>query len=95
MIDNMLGGEGMMVFATSYEIRSYFLTSQTYYPIARKQNNLRGVAYDGLHFYWTSLTHGFAAIFRSEIGSEPESIVTSGLNVYLTTYHLLWGSARF
>ncbi|XP_067000750.2 vitellogenin receptor [Anabrus simplex] len=76
------GGEALLLFSTMTKLRGYFLSSKIYFPIVENQDHIAGVAYDGLHVYWTSLLQGEEAILRSnEDGSIVETLVTSGLSL--------------
>ncbi|KAJ8941717.1 hypothetical protein NQ318_023313 [Aromia moschata] len=73
-------GEAMMVFSSQTEIRALTLTSNAYFPIAKRLKQVIGVDYDGHHVYWTNIYGEQESIVRStEDGSEREVLVTSGL----------------
>lgn len=95
------GGEALLVYSTTKEVRGLYLTSQIKFPVARNQKHIIGVAYDGHHIYWTEVYHEEEAIVRSrEDGSKMEVIVSAGLgtpedlaidwitkNIYFTDSH--------
>ncbi|KAK7861738.1 hypothetical protein R5R35_014371 [Gryllus longicercus] len=74
--------EPLLLFSIKSEIRAMQLKSQTYFSIAKDQEHIAGVDYDGLHVYWTSIEHGEESIIRSdEHGSNKEVVVSSGLSL--------------
>jgi low density lipoprotein receptor-related protein 5/6 len=74
------GGEGVLVFSSSVEIRTFTLRSNHMRRVQRKQKRVTGVAFDGQYVYWSSLEDNEEKIMRSrEDGSKKEDFVTAGI----------------
>lgn len=81
-----LGADALLLFASTKEIRGLYIHKQVYYVVARNQDHVVGISYDGVHIYWTLLVSGEEAIMRSkEDGSNMEIVVDAGNYVALET----------
>ncbi|CAG9766392.1 unnamed protein product [Ceutorhynchus assimilis] len=77
-----VGGEATMIFTSKTQIRSYLLTSNLLFPIARDLKQVVGISSDGHHIYWTDVHAEHESIVRAlEDGSDREILVTSGLGL--------------
>ncbi|PSN38293.1 hypothetical protein C0J52_19350 [Blattella germanica] len=74
------GADPLLVFASTDEIRGFYIKKDFYFVIASKLERAVGISYDRGHVYWTDLMFGEEAIVRSsEDGSHVETLVTAGL----------------
>nr|BAE93218.1 vitellogenin receptor [Rhyparobia maderae] len=74
------GADPLLLFASTNQIRGFYLEKNYYFVIADNLERAVGLSYDGNHVYWTELLHGEEAIMRiDEDGSNMETLVTAGI----------------
>ncbi|XP_053677992.1 putative vitellogenin receptor [Anopheles nili] len=74
------GTEALMLYTTEKAVGAMYLSSMHQYYVARDLSQVIGVAYDGMHVYWTDISSKTESIERSlEDGSDREQLLTAGL----------------
>uniref|UniRef100_A0A182JZY0 EGF-like domain-containing protein n=1 Tax=Anopheles christyi TaxID=43041 RepID=A0A182JZY0_9DIPT len=74
------GTEALMLYTTQKAVGAMYLTSMHQYYVAKELSQVIGVSYDGMHVYWTDISHKTESIERSlEDGSERVQLLTAGL----------------
>ncbi|XP_050075140.1 putative vitellogenin receptor [Anopheles maculipalpis] len=74
------GTEALMLYTTQKSVGAMYLTSMHQYYVAKELSQVIGVSYDGMHVYWTDISHKTESIERSlEDGSDRQLLLTAGL----------------
>ncbi|XP_052899994.1 putative vitellogenin receptor [Anopheles moucheti] len=74
------GTEALMLYTTQKAVGAMYLTSMHQYYVAKDLSQVIGVSYDGMHVYWTDISHKTESIERSlEDGSSRQLLLTAGL----------------
>ncbi|KAJ9573514.1 hypothetical protein L9F63_009078, partial [Diploptera punctata] len=74
------GEDILLLFATTNQVRGLYLEKDVYIVVANDLDRAVGLAYDGIHVYWTELSLGEESIMRgTEDGTHIERLVTAGI----------------